>query len=314
VCSKRSSHNVVESWSLSIQGWPVGALGKTENRKEVISMFRFLANRHKGCTALDCVQQLRSRRGKTQGVSLLQTAENAIHTGNVGFAVSSLEKFQLVAVDLSPEDHALVQLGLQALRLSKVRSLLKSLGFRVVAGVGWFLLREWGGDLLNFYAQFWVFEHKLRTFRMQNLLELASCLGVAEADLLDLANKAPRSYRGWWQRKKDGGFRPVREPSPDLKRLQWKLLDFITRIPYHPILYGGPNTSARMAALPHRGQPVVVALDIKDFFPSVKAKEVREEFLRLGYSPSVAAAITRLVTYKNRLPQGAPTSPAVARL
>lgn len=64
----------------------------------------------------------------------------------------------------------------------------------------------------------------------------------------------------------------------------------------------------------HLGKHVVVKLDIKDFFPSVHYSRVYKLFADLGCSPDVSRMLTQLTTYKHRLPQGAPTSPAIANL
>ena len=56
----------------------------------------------------------------------------------------------------------------------------------------------------------------------------------------------------------------------------------------------------------------MLRLDISDFFPSVDEDVVRKGFVRLGARNRVANALVRLVTLPERLPQGAPTSVAVA--
>ena len=56
----------------------------------------------------------------------------------------------------------------------------------------------------------------------------------------------------------------------------------------------------------------MLRLDISNFFPSVRASAVTEGLLRLGASEEMAKALVRLVTLPEVLPQGAPTSVAVA--
>jgi RNA-directed DNA polymerase len=150
---------------------------------------------------------------------------------------------------------------------------------------------------------------------MKTLQDLASVLNVTESVLKQLAETAPLKYQESKIKKKTGGFRVIEAPHPELKRVQRKLLDSVLHpLDCHPILFGGPNSSTRKAAIPHRHQPLVMALDIKTFFPSVTAKQVSHALLRLGFSSEVSIVITRLVTRNRRLPQGAPTSPAMARL
>ena len=54
----------------------------------------------------------------------------------------------------------------------------------------------------------------------------------------------------------------------------------------------------------HRCQPMVLSLDIKDFFGSISATKVYRFFKRLGYCKSVSTMITHLCTLDQSLPQG----------
>jgi hypothetical protein len=78
-------------------------------------------------------------------------------------------------------------------------------------------------------------------------------------------------------------------------------------------------------ARPHLGAAVLVKTDLRDFFPSVHYRRVIGFFLQLGYSAEVATLLARLTTHRQKLPdgriawpgalpQGAPTSPALANL
>src|SRR6185503_11868182 len=66
-------------------------------------------------------------------------------------------------------------------------------------------------------------------------------------------------------------------------------------------------------------------LDLRDFFPTVHFRRVAGVFRSLGYGAEVASTLAALTTYRPRLPggkvvwpgmlpQGAPTSPALANL
>lgn len=80
-------------------------------------------------------------------------------------------------------------------------------------------------------------------------------------------------------------------------------------------------------AAAHVGQGFIASLDVKDFFPSVRLADVvralRElpcpalrdrEGSPLPWTADAATFVARLVTRCGRLPQGAPTSPAIANL
>lgn len=81
-------------------------------------------------------------------------------------------------------------------------------------------------------------------------------------------------------------------------------------------MHGGiKGRSARTYASPHVGKPVLLKSDLKNFFPSVHRKRIYRLFCeQLKCSPDVARILTRLTTVKNQLPQGSPTSTAIANL
>ena len=145
-------------------------------------------------------------------------------------------------------------------------------------------------------------------------------------------------YRHRWQVKpKSGRFRLIESPKVLLKFAQRQVLRKILRaIPPHEAARGfRPGCSVRDFVEPHTGKELLVRLDLEDFFPSITAARVLRIFLTAGYPESVARALTRLTTHAAprpvleekdltwperrrfaapHLPQGAPTSPALANL
>jgi hypothetical protein len=111
--------------------------------------------------------------------------------------------------------------------------------------------------------------------------------------------------------------RIIRPPRKELKAVQRLIVKRILQpLGLSDSAHGGvidrsPATNARV----HLGTPCVVTLDVKTFFDSVDHRRVyrmlRDEH-RFGHD--VARLITRLTTLRGSLPQGAPTSPAVANL
>lgn len=144
---------------------------------------------------------------------------------------------------------------------------------------------------------------------------LAKILGMTEMGLKIFATKAPRLYRTIREPKGDGRYRIINPPHKDLKAIQEMILrKILNPIPIHQMLHSGPNTSTKTAAKKHIGQPIVIRLDIQDFFPTVSSKIIRRTLEAHGFPHDVAHLLTRLMSCNSRLPQGAPTSPAVARL
>ena len=138
-------------------------------------------------------------------------------------------------------------------------------------------------------------------------------------DTLDaLAESADTSYRRVWVPKKSGGFRPAVEPDVLLKGAQAFLAEvlLVPRI-NSPIGFGfGHREMIAGAKLHARRRPTFLrTADIIDFFPSVITEHVRL-LLReqLGFEDSLAEVLARIFTYRGELPQGAPSSPAIASL
>lgn len=68
------------------------------------------------------------------------------------------------------------------------------------------------------------------------------------------------------------------------------------------------------AAKRHCNARWVYSLDLRDFFPSVKDRQVEAALRALGYSGNSAAFIVSLCTLNGSLPQGSPASPVLSNL
>jgi RNA-directed DNA polymerase len=89
----------------------------------------------------------------------------------------------------------------------------------------------------------------------------------------------------------------------------------LIRKPLHRSCHGFRRKKSIITnAKPHTGKNVLINIDLKDFFPSISGGRVYGIFTSLGFDNEVARFLTRITTYKNSLPQGAPTSPALANL
>ncbi|MCM8542883.1 MAG: retron St85 family RNA-directed DNA polymerase [Lentisphaeraceae bacterium] len=116
--------------------------------------------------------------------------------------------------------------------------------------------------------------------------------------------------------KKTGGVRVLHIPSRSLKKIQKKiLLNLLYKEKVHPCSYAyRKGKSIVDNARVHCGKAVIIKMDIRDFFPSVKADKIHNLFLKLGWNKEVADKLTELCTWDNGLPQGAPTSPALSNI
>lgn len=145
---------------------------------------------------------------------------------------------------------------------------------------------------------------------------LSYLVGYEHAYLDAAANAPDNFYRKYWIPKKSGGRRKITEPLPSLKEIQrWILDNILYRL--EPSKYAKafvPGRSIKSNARFHRNQPMVLSLDIKDFFPSTNAAKVFGLYRSLGYSKPVVTMLTGLCCYEGALPQGAPTSPVLSNL
>ncbi|MCW7536812.1 reverse transcriptase family protein [Aquabacterium sp. A7-Y] len=175
---------------------------------------------------------------------------------------------------------------------------------------------------------------------LESPLELAQAMGITLAELKFLCfhREVARTthYRRFMLPKKTGGQRTISAPMPRLKRAQYWVLDnLLAKVPCHAAAHGFmPGRSIVTNAAPHCGKPVVVNLDLKDFFPSVTYPRIKGVFRSLGYDERLASVLALLcsenacdelevdgerffVGGKGRdrvLPQGAPTSPMLTNI
>lgn len=143
----------------------------------------------------------------------------------------------------------------------------------------------------------------------------AKKIGIPKDILLELTEFAPNLYTERFHPKKSGGFRTLEIPYYFLKKIQKSLLvEVFNKIPTHPKLFGTKRTSIKDAVQAHTKKEMVITMDIKNFFPSTKSYIIKNRLIKNGASAEIAGLLTRLITYKNHLPQGAPTSSCIARI
>jgi hypothetical protein len=150
----------------------------------------------------------------------------------------------------------------------------------------------------------------------ESLGRLAEILGVDEDELREIRMGARYHYRPFTIPKADGRERRVLAPSDPLKRFQRRLLDeYLGRLPIHPSATAfHPGGSTVKHALPHAWSTWIATVDLRDFFGSTSAGRVRRFFLSQGWRGEPLGVLMRLCTYRDALPQGAPTSPCLSNL
>lgn len=146
-------------------------------------------------------------------------------------------------------------------------------------------------------------------------------MGVAEL-AKRLALDLPALQLGWPSyerreiRKRRGGYRVLHVPGTRTKQVQRAILRrLLARLRSHPAACGfEQGLSIVDNARPHVGRPMIVRIDLVDFFPSTKTERVDAYFRRIGWDAEAAALLVKWTTHRGGLPQGAPTSPRLSNL
>jgi RNA-directed DNA polymerase len=151
---------------------------------------------------------------------------------------------------------------------------------------------------------------------MSSKKELTRTLGTNPRELDLVLNRLSRFYRPKRVSKKDGTFRTLFIPEGRLKEIQRGVKRVIfANLNWPSSVQGGiKGRSVRSNAAHHVRKPLVIAMDVKNFFPSVTPRKVFSIFTRLGADAEVAGILTKLTTWNGQLPQGAPTSTDLANL
>lgn len=146
-------------------------------------------------------------------------------------------------------------------------------------------------------------------------------------------------YRYAWRPRENAPPRLIEIPKPRLKRVQTRILrEILDSVPPHSAAHGFRRGHSCLSyAQPHANCAVVVRMDLREFFQSINDRRVRGIFRTLGYPYAVARALGGLCTHAvsdsvlfsqtpriewerrkrlatPHLPQGAPSSPALANL
>jgi len=151
-------------------------------------------------------------------------------------------------------------------------------------------------------------------------------------------------YHYKWIPKRHGNYRLIESPKPTLRAIQRNILrELLDQVPPHAAAHGFRRGHSCLSYVaPHVSKQVVLRMDLRNFFGSISAARVSALFKTLGYPEASARYLTGLCTnhvplgakLKNprsdrgfvlpllerkllaepHLPQGAPTSPALANL
>ena len=181
---------------------------------------------------------------------------------------------------------------------------------------------------------------------LATLGDLAAWLGQSAEQLdwladerhghVSAADEPLQHYRYAFVSTATGPPRLIEAPKPRLKAIQRRILrEILSHVPVHDRAMGfAAGRSCLDGAQVHASEFVVATYDLTGFFPSIGAARIHGLLRRLGYPWAVARRLTGLCTTVTpaavlrrlpdpgnqalhrtpHLPQGAPTSPALANL
>lgn len=173
---------------------------------------------------------------------------------------------------------------------------------------------------------------------VKDLAALSEAIKLSREELLWLCYHRKTASINHYTRfkipKKKGGFRVVSSPKSKLRIAQsWILDNILSNIETHPQATAfRPDTSIVENAQQHQEGKLIIRIDLKDFFPSIKFNRVKGLFQSFGYSEGMASILALISTDSMRLgatlagkkyfvalterylPQGACTSPAISNL
>ena len=158
--------------------------------------------------------------------------------------------------------------------------------------------------------------------------KLCKILGESKKTISDLLNNKDKYFITFPIPKNKGKVRYIDSPQDKLKEVQNKILyRILYKFTAHVIAHGfvknkSPITNAKM----HVKAAIIVKIDVRNFFNSIKKEKIAKHLTYLfnnynnviggteDENEEAAGIIAELITYRGRLTQGSPTSPVISNL
>ncbi len=151
----------------------------------------------------------------------------------------------------------------------------------------------------------------------RELSSIEKDIGYPVKTLYGLSNSLNKHYHTVYVPKSDGSKRKLSVPDLILKLVQKSIADNIL-VQYPVSQYAKaykPGSSVQKNARPHIGKKKILKLDIEGFFDHILYSQVKDiVFYKEKYSESIRILLSMLCYYRDSLPQGAPTSPAITNI
>lgn len=156
--------------------------------------------------------------------------------------------------------------------------------------------------------------HQSPLYKCHSKKKLLSLLNIEKNNLFDITKYIDKHYKNFKVNKNNTGKkREVNSPDDNLKKIQRRLLKFLSRIERPSwVMAGSRGKSYIDNAAFHRESKYICKMDIKQFYNNCKRDRVYRFFSeRLLTSPDIAKILTDLTTLGN-IPTGTPTSQLLA--
>ena len=151
----------------------------------------------------------------------------------------------------------------------------------------------------------------------RELSSLKQDLGISAKTLYAVSSNLGKHYRKAKLPKKNGGFRNLSVPDEVLKSIQKRIAEVLLihmPVSRYAKAYRFGSSTLRNAKH-HVGKQVVLKLDILHFFDSIRYSTVKDKvFPEEIYAEPLRILLTMLCYYKDALPQGAPSIPAITNI
>ena len=190
-------------------------------------------------------------------------------------------------------------------------------------------------------------EHQSRELPpILTLGHLAHLTGAQYRYLRQIVSRKRNPYEAFSVDKRQGGFRVVVIPDPQLMAVQrWITRNILNHVNPHERSFAfAPGTSILQCAQEHCGCRWLLKFDVRRFFESISEDNIFRVFRRMGYQPLISFELARICTRERlparvqqqarwqydaskyseilcyqagilgHLPQGTPTSPMLANL
>lgn len=159
---------------------------------------------------------------------------------------------------------------------------------------------------------------------MKYLLEISEATGKDIEEIISNYLTAPRKYKEFEIRKKNGGSRTICQPSRDVKEYQYAIIDrFLKKLPIHDAATAYRyEKSIYHNAFPHKDSIWILKLDFKDFFHSIRPEHLKSFLLQTNTDISnIEIDILNHYLFwmdktdsKLKLSIGAPSSPIISNI